>query len=111
MDYKEQLLQAEWIEKASHIRRLHGLTCQRCKDSGVVLHVHHKYYDLSKMAWEYPDDAFECLCEHCHTVEHIPNCCNTPYFDMRYDKECRMTFILRIRPNYCPVCGTPIPEH
>jgi hypothetical protein len=34
-----------------------------------ALHVHHKYPETSKLAWEYPDDDLETLCEDCHTWE------------------------------------------
>ncbi len=34
------------------------------------LHIHHKYYDKSKLPWEYPDDAFQTLCWECHEKLH-----------------------------------------
>lgn len=34
------------------------------------LHVHHKYYQVDKLAWEYDDSALICLCWFCHEKEH-----------------------------------------
>lgn len=34
------------------------------------LHVHHKYYQLSRKPWEYPDNALTTLCWQCHTELH-----------------------------------------
>lgn len=34
------------------------------------IHVHHKYYQLSKLPWEYPDEALVSLCWICHENLH-----------------------------------------
>lgn len=34
------------------------------------LHVHHKYYKTSLMAWEYPDESLVTLCWDCHEELH-----------------------------------------
>lgn len=34
------------------------------------LHIHHKYYQINKLAWEYPDDALQTLCWECHETLH-----------------------------------------
>ncbi|HRN40809.1 MAG TPA: hypothetical protein PK649_01895 [Vicingus sp.] len=34
------------------------------------LHVHHKYYQIGRLAWEYPDDAYDTLCWSCHIKTH-----------------------------------------
>lgn len=36
----------------------------------VSLHVHHKYYVLSRSPWNYENDALICLCQNCHDQEH-----------------------------------------
>uniref|UniRef100_A0A7C4TQ53 HNH domain-containing protein n=1 Tax=candidate division WWE3 bacterium TaxID=2053526 RepID=A0A7C4TQ53_UNCKA len=36
----------------------------------VRIHIHHRYYVLTKNSWEYEDDALVCLCQDCHTNEH-----------------------------------------
>lgn len=39
----------------------------------LFAHVHHKYYILDKLAWEYPDDALVLLCHKCHLNFHKEN--------------------------------------
>ena len=34
------------------------------------IHIHHKYYQINKLAWEYPDDALQTLCWECHELLH-----------------------------------------
>jgi len=34
------------------------------------LHIHHRFYQIGKLAWEYPDEAFQCLCWDCHENLH-----------------------------------------
>jgi len=34
------------------------------------LHVHHKYYQVNLMPWQYPDDALQTLCWVCHEDLH-----------------------------------------
>ena len=34
------------------------------------LHVHHKYYQIGKLAWDYPDDAYVTYCWDCHLKIH-----------------------------------------
>jgi hypothetical protein len=34
------------------------------------LHIHHKYYQINKNAWEYPNDALQTLCWDCHETLH-----------------------------------------
>lgn len=36
----------------------------------VDLHVHHKYYILNKLPWEYLDEALITLCDSCHRITH-----------------------------------------
>jgi hypothetical protein len=36
----------------------------------VSLHIHHKYYVLTRSPWEYESNALLCLCQGCHTKEH-----------------------------------------
>ena len=49
-----------------------GLTtcgCDNCLATGeTVTHfeVHHRYYARGRKPWEYPDEAFLCLCRSCH---------------------------------------------
>ncbi len=34
------------------------------------LHIHHKYYQLERKPWEYPNEALTTLCLHCHEKIH-----------------------------------------
>ncbi|WP_035694866.1 hypothetical protein [Flavobacterium soli] len=36
----------------------------------VILHVHHKYYILNKLPWEYENNALITLCDLCHKKIH-----------------------------------------
>ena len=47
-----------------------GFACEECGDKDETLHAHHRYYEKDKAPWEYPDDAYECLCETCHNHVH-----------------------------------------
>ena len=38
-----------------------------------TLHVHHKYYNLKKLPWEYPNEALTTLCDDCHKEVHAKN--------------------------------------
>jgi hypothetical protein len=42
-------------------------------DKPVILHVHHTYYILSHLPWDYPADSLETLCSECHTTFHNNN--------------------------------------
>lgn len=34
------------------------------------LHVHHTYYQINKLPWEYPDESLQTLCRTCHEITH-----------------------------------------
>ena len=60
-------------EKISQIPDLPSIfTKERIFDHRVPvhLHVHHKYYILNKLPWEYDNDALITLCELCHIEIH-----------------------------------------
>lgn len=52
--------------------------CQRCQSKKKTLEVHHLYYLLGLMIWEYPDDALIVLCNDCHKYEgeNLNKACN-----------------------------------
>lgn len=39
----------------------------------IELHVHHKYYVMGLLPWEYGDDALITMCDKCHWQEHQEN--------------------------------------
>lgn len=69
MTYKEQLLTLEWKNKRLKILKRDGYKCTKCS-STKNLHVHHKTYDKTKMAWQYPNSNFITVCETCHNEIH-----------------------------------------
>lgn len=69
LSYKEQLADREWLKKKNEILERDNYTCQKCGATSH-LNVHHKYYNESKLAWEYPEEALITLCADCHENEH-----------------------------------------
>ncbi|MFZ1788573.1 MAG: hypothetical protein WAT92_09685 [Saprospiraceae bacterium] len=45
----------------------------------VVIHVHHTFYDISKLPWEYPIESLQTLCSDCHQDLHDKN--SIPIYD------------------------------
>lgn len=66
MKYGEQLLDPRWQRKRLEVLNRAGFKCEECGDITTTLHVHHRYYVSHRMAWEYPDFCFQCLCKNCH---------------------------------------------
>lgn len=54
----------EWICFKSDIKK---------EDIQPDLNVHHRYYIIDRMAWEYNQDALITLCQSCHQKEHELN--------------------------------------
>jgi 5-methylcytosine-specific restriction endonuclease McrA len=48
------------------------------KPEPVILQVHHKYYVINNLPWEYPDDSLITLCSDCHQNLHNNN--NIPIY-------------------------------
>jgi hypothetical protein len=47
-------------------------TCVSCGASGdgVLLNVHHAYYEAGRKPWEYPNDMLVTYCDMCHKERH-----------------------------------------
>ena len=69
MTYTEQLNHPLWKQKASFIRERDDFKCVLCGAEWKELHIHHKSPEPFKLAWEYPDEMLETLCEDCHAWE------------------------------------------
>ena len=71
-DYKRLLARPEWHEKRSHIWNRDGGICQRCRCSHFErrLEIHHKYYRIDLLPWEYPDESLISVCVLCHEGIH-----------------------------------------
>ena len=68
MEYGAQLKHPKWQEKRLRILDRDKWACVFCGNKEDVLHVHHKEYGKGKKAWEYDNDNFTSLCEHCHDI-------------------------------------------
>lgn len=55
-------------EKADWINYFHEKV-----DKKYVLHVHHTYYVINKLPWEYPESSLITLCNWCHLKFHTEN--------------------------------------
>lgn len=66
---------SKWKEFSRKVIEAHQCQCSRCnrqESEGVILQVHHKYYnpEMYSKPWNYPLNAFEVLCKGCHAQEH-----------------------------------------
>lgn len=65
--YAEQLKDVRWQRKRLELQEARGWKCERCEASGNdQLHIHHRFYSRSLMAWEYPPWGYQALCAACH---------------------------------------------
>lgn len=69
MTYEEQLKDRRWWTFRTVILERDENTCTRC-GSIRNLQAHHLYYEVGKMAWEYPFEAVVTLCRRCHEITH-----------------------------------------
>lgn len=62
----------EWKEFRNSVIEFDGRKCSVCNrtDKEVKLQVHHKYYVIGRLPWEYPTKDCETLCMGCHAREH-----------------------------------------
>lgn len=70
--YKALLQTDEWKAFSRNVRQNYGGSCAVCKRSAphVITHVHHLFYDASRMPWEYECDEVVLLCQSCHHEMH-----------------------------------------
>lgn len=68
--YSEKLKHPLWQRKRLEVLDRAGFSCEFCGCEEEMLHVHHKYYEKGKEPWDYPDNAFVCLCKKCHESRH-----------------------------------------
>lgn len=66
MTYSEKLRDPRWQKKRLEVMDRNGFRCQNCTSSNHTLNVHHCWYERGLDPWEYPDNAYQCLCEDCH---------------------------------------------
>jgi hypothetical protein len=68
--YAELLKHPKWQRKRLEVLEAADWKCTRCGETEVTLNVHHTEYRKGAKPWEYSLDELDCLCEHCHTLEH-----------------------------------------
>lgn len=69
LPYSELLQDSRWKTKSLRVKQRAGSKCQDCGQENS-LEAHHCYYLKEHLPWEYPLDAFRCLCEQCHEQRH-----------------------------------------
>jgi len=70
VSYSDRLRHPRWQKKRLQIMERDNWACYHCKKTDVTLNVHHQYYVLGRLPWQYPNDALITLCEVCHGREH-----------------------------------------
>jgi hypothetical protein len=70
LTYAQQLRHPLWQRRRLEVLQRADFTCERCGSTSTELHAHHKTYIRGRMAWQYPDDLLECLCDPCHDIAH-----------------------------------------
>jgi len=64
---------SDWMRFRNEVIKLHQGRCARCdrsREDGIVLQVHHKVYVSGRLPWEYAYSECEALCQGCHAQEH-----------------------------------------
>jgi hypothetical protein len=69
--------QLEFYESGLHPKL--AIPIERFPDNSSQLQVHHKYYILGYLPWEYKDECLQTVCENCHKEIHLKN--NIPIYD------------------------------
>lgn len=69
--YSELLKDPRWQTKRVAILKRDGFTCQECGARDTMLHVHHHFYTIDTLPWEYDDCILVTLCEECHANEEF----------------------------------------
>jgi len=70
--YKDKLKDPRWQKKRLEVLSENNFTCQYCGDTETTLHVHHLCYNSETYnPWDVDNTALLCICENCHTIEHL----------------------------------------
>lgn len=73
MTYAEKLLDQRWQKKRTVLLEASEWECQRggCENKSAhpTLHVHHRVYLRGRDPWDYPDSAYQVVCDECHVKE------------------------------------------
>jgi len=80
--YEELLKRPEWDVKRKEILKRDNYQCRECEARDCVLEVHHHFYEINTMPWDYDDDVLITLCSECHEREEFLK--NFDVFERRY---------------------------
>lgn len=69
-EYQILLRDPRWQVKRGEILKARNYRCEDCGATRTRLEVHHGYYRVGRMPWEYPDAALHVLCSDCHGGVH-----------------------------------------
>ncbi|MCX6321511.1 MAG: hypothetical protein NTX93_06885 [Bacteroidia bacterium] len=67
--YENLLRDPRWINKRTEIFERDKYQCCYCKNDRDLV-VHHIFYFVKKLPWEYPNELLVTLCEKCHKHWH-----------------------------------------
>ena len=70
-EYYKLLKDPRWQKRRLEIFDNAHFACEECGDKNETLHAHHRYYEKNTDPWDYPDEAYVCLCETCHVRVHF----------------------------------------
>lgn len=70
MKYVNDHSEADYINMLTISGRTDDKVLKQIKWDYALLHIHHTYYKLNSMAWEYPPESLETYCEACHFELH-----------------------------------------
>lgn len=71
MNYSDLLSDPLWLKKSKEIKTKNNHKCEECGKTEIELNVHHCWYQVNKLPWEYPDECFKCLCRACHLKREV----------------------------------------
>ncbi len=71
MEYAELLKHPFWQRKRLEILQRDDFKCRHCNDRLSTLHIHHLFYNMGCLPWEYPDEVLITLCDLCHLKEEF----------------------------------------
>jgi len=79
--YGELLQLKEWQDKRNEVADIKCSVCGKQEEAWVffmrghskvhpTFQLHHKYYVMTSLPWDYPSEAFQTVCATCHTNIH-----------------------------------------
>lgn len=64
--WAERCKDVRWQKCRDGVYNRANWTCLECGRKTELLSAHHLYYERNKDPWDYPNEAFLCVCEECH---------------------------------------------